>query len=306
MIMRIKKALRLTGKDRFEDQVDNHRTTDDVRQPECVTPAPADPKRQIIAEILMSAGPRKSQDTGLGEDSCGLILRTDRCFFWIADGTSESAVLEHRTSRVSFSSRRLAHDLGDSFRRQALNGPEVREESSDSHTLIDRLLRTSLDEVMQKWSELLKQLQANDKPYLDSAFNEASGNFKDFSSTFLCGVMTTCGSLQIGCYGDSPFAVKIDNEVQVVRPKNLRFFMRLNRDIDGYSFTTSKEFATEGFCFDNVSLLIAGSDGIGRLPEMVKALIGELAFSEIRTQFSLYEPRTHDDKALCILSLEGF
>lgn len=268
-------------------------------------PAEGSATPQIIAEMLMSAGPRKSQDIELGEDACGLIMRPRDCFFWIADGTSESAILEDEASRVSFSSRRLAHDLGAAFRTLALETPTLKD-SAVQQSLTEKLLRGSLEAVMQQWVDNLKQLENDERQFLNEAFNDGSGDSKDFSSTFLCGLLSTNSSLQMAAYGDSPFVVKFNETIKVYRPKNYRFFMRLRREADSYAFSTSRDIRAESFCFENTRFVVAGSDGIGKLPEMIEALSGKFEFSDIRKHFALYRPRTHDDKSVCIVSLEGF
>ena len=159
---------------------------------------------------------------------------------------------------------------------------------------------------MQSWAKTLNQIQSTDKSYLDENFSEATGDIKDFSSTFLCGVLTTSGYLQVACFGDSPLVVNSANEIKVVRPQNYRFFMRLNREANKYFFSTSKTFNIETFYFEDTSFIVAGSDGVGRIPELVQALAGNFSFGEIRSKFALYNPNTKDDKALCILSLENF
>lgn len=261
---------------------------------------------QIVAEILMSAGPRKDNDTGLGEDASGLILTHEHCFFWISDGTSESAILEDKSRKINFSSRVLAQDLGESFRKQIVGFSELRDRLNAKENVIGQLLTESLDGVMVKWSEALDSIQVSHTEVLKDNFDESAGNSNDFSSTFLCGVLTSAGQLQVGCFGDSPFLVQISNETRVVRPNNYRFFMRLINNEGHYYFTTSNSYEIETYAFDDVRLLVAGSDGVGLIPELVKALSGKFSFSEIRSKFSFYDPRTKDDKVLCILSLDNF
>lgn len=263
-------------------------------------------EKQIIAEVMMSAGPRKSEDSGLGEDACGFIWRSDLCFFWISDGTSESAILEDKSCKINFSSRTLAQELGEGFRREILNMSRVKEKITEKEKIIDKLLIASLDRVRDVWSEQLNRIQRDNKNYLDSVFSEDASKCIDFSSTFLCGVITTGGDLQVGCYGDSPFVVKAGNKTSIIRPENYRFYMRLNRESDIYCFKTSNKHPIESYCFENVSYVVAGSDGIGRLPEFVKALDDNFSFGRIRNLLVPYEPNTKDDKAICLLSLENY
>lgn len=261
----------------------------------------------IFAEILMSAGPRKEADTGLGEDASGLIVTNKHCFFWISDGTSESAVLEDTEHNQRFSSRVLAQDLGESFRQQIPGLHDLQEKLGKNEDVIRQLLFNSFNEVMDRWAVSLNLIQAENPQFLSKTFDENSANILDFSSTFLCGVLTVDGRLQVGCFGDSPFLVQVNNETRVIRPKNYRFFMRLTKDVEGHHrFITSNNHEIETYSFDEVRLVVAGSDGIGRIPELVKALSSDFSFSDIRRKFSFYDPRTKDDKALCVVSLEEY
>lgn len=262
--------------------------------------------RQIIAELLMSAGPRKQNDSGLGEDAGGLLLNGDRCFYWISDGTSETAILENKDLRVDFSSRRLAQELGESFRLQIVYSDVSKANITLEDKVIGALLIQSMNAVMLKWSSSLDEVLRADKSFLDKAFDSAVTDNMEFSSTFQCGVLTSNGILQVGCFGDSPFLIKKKNRTHLYRPKNFRFFMRLNREDNLYSFTTSNEFAIEEYSFDEITFVAAGSDGVGRLLEFVHSMGPRFTFTRIRNKFSWFMPNTHDDKTLCILSLENY
>lgn len=300
----IKNYLRPMVKEILDERTDETNKPNEAEQP--TQEIALKEEKQIIAEVMMSAGPRKSDDSGLGEDACGLILRSDLCFFWIADGTSESAILEDANRKINFSSRILAQELGESFRKQTLNSTQLKQKLDLKENVIGSLLESSLESVFESWSKKLHQVQSVSREYFDENFSEATGDIKDFSTTFLCGVLTTNGYLQVVCFGDSPFVVNSANEIKVIRPQNYRFFMRLNRENNEYFFSTSKTFNTEIFAFEDISFIVAGSDGVGRIPELVQALAGKFSFSEIRSKFALYNPNTKDDKTLCILSLEKF
>lgn len=290
---------------------DNGETVESASTGEAMRGGKSRQEKQIIAEIIMTAGPRKEQDIGLGEDVCGLILKNDVCFFWIADGTSETPVLKDNRLTINFSSRTLAQQLGQSFRKLVLkNSEKISDKVNTKQAVMQDYLKSTLEDVEKEWSKTLKDIQIDSKDFLDKNLSEINSSQKDFSSTFTCGCLTTHGHLQMGCYGDSPFLVKTDNEIRIFKPENHRFFMRLNRDRQEYLFSTSNNHKTEYYEYENVSFLIAGSDGIGQIPDLVKSLIGtgkdKFSFAEIRHKIILFNPRTKDDKTLCILSLESF
>ena len=258
---------------------------------------------------MMTAGPRKERDMGLGEDGCGLILTNDLCLFWIADGTSESTILKDSRLTINFSSRTLAQQLGQSFRKLVLeNSERITERVNNKQEVIENYLKSTLEDVKKEWSETLEKIQIDSKGFLDKNFSKTI--IKDFSSTFTCGCLTTGGHLQMGCYGDSPFLVKSGSEIIIVKPENRRFFMRLNRGERAYYFSTSNTHEIQCYKYENVQFFVGGSDGIGQIPNLVKNLIGtgegKFSFAEIRHKIILFDPKTQDDKTLCILSLESF
>jgi hypothetical protein len=268
-----------------------------------------DKQYQIIAEAIMTSGPRKFDDTGLGEDACGLFLSNGYCAFWIADGASESPVLTDRNLDLTFSTRALAQDLCLCLREHILaNIDGLGEMLYRKEPIVEQVLRGCLETVLTRWNDRLHRIVCTNLAVLDQAFADPLSNTKDFSSTFLCGFIDTTGHMQIACYGDSPVVVRCrDNVYTVCRPEPYRFFLRLRKQNDAYDdFVSSNQFKIRSEAYDNVSLVIAGSDGVGKLPEFIQAQGGMFSFAEIRSRLHRFDPRTADDKTLCIISLEKY
>lgn len=267
---------------------------------------PPTKERQFIAELLMTAGPRKEKDGELGEDACGLVIRSNACYFWLADGTSESALLEDQKRRIQFSSRRLAQELSSVFRQSTVDHPDLAERLDNSTPVIAELLRSCLTTVLDRWNVHLAETLKSDQGWLDQAFLPEMAPSRDFSTTFLCGGLTRNGNLQAACYGDSPFTARSEEQFTVFRPLNYRFFVRLLKQGSSYLFVSSKEFEIQTIDLTDVSVVVAGTDGAGNVFELIQSQGSTCPFRELRHRINLFRPNTHDDKSLCIISLEDY
>jgi hypothetical protein len=92
--------------------------------------------------------------------------------------------------------------------------------------------------------------------------------------------------------------------MRVYRLSNNRVFLRLRRDDGAYSFDelVMQEVATTQFC--GADLVVAGSDGVGLLPEIISSQSRKLSWQDIRKQVHHFSPKKHDDKTLCIIQVE--
>lgn len=255
----------------------------------------------LTAEIMMTAGPRKAQDEELGEDVAGVLLNADFASFWIADGTSETPNLQNADYKVRFSSRLLAVELAQGFRTQIEKSS--RKKLSNGEIRIENLLKKLLDGIVATWNQSLAKIPEEGRSFLDRIFSAAPGMCLDFSSTFTCGILAQNGDFQGACYGDAPLLIKRYGEsIKKVARNNYRFFMRLNKQGDKYKFTTSNEHRIDFLCFNDVEIIVAGSDGIGRIPDLIEAQCRHFSFEEIRSRIYRFFPGTKDDKTLCILA----
>lgn len=262
-------------------------------------------RRTFSAEVHMTAGPRKADDQGLGEDAGGFLLAGKQMGFWVADGTSESAVIGSQ-----FSSRRLAQDLGREFadafrrtRRQNPNFPEL-------------VVSGVISAVIDRWSNTLDDLMgtADGRDLLDQAFALDPDDLAmtgcthhshlDFSATFLCGRLSTEGALDYAISGDCKLLAHGRKAARISYPES-RLFLRLRRmDSDSYRFITSDPRDLKVGGVADVTLVAAGSDGIGRLDAMMAAQLGRLPIGTIRDNLHRFAPGTHDDKTLVVIELE--
>jgi len=254
---------------------------------------------QCIAEVMVSAGPRKDKETELGEDVAGVVVSPTYAFFWIADGTSESPYLRDEQSKIYFSSRLLAQELAIRFRERIWVAST---EELSNKDISKEMLQNCLENVLQSWNKTLENITDESHKYLKKIFEERQGTSIDFSTTFLGGILSRSGTLQVSFYGDSPLFVKQGESSTIIREPNYRFFLRLNKNGDEYIFTTSKEHKIVSHVLENVDVVVAGSDGIGKLPEFIQAQSKSFHFREIWNRLHKFSPQTNDDKSICILA----
>jgi hypothetical protein len=288
------------------DRSDNYETDEEVREEKGNHDATRD--YSITAEIMMTSGPRKSDaDHELGEDAAGVILTQDSSFFWIADGTSECPSIPINLpvhGRYAFSSRSLAQEIGLSF-RQYVGDLHKDYEDEAMRTILEK----SFFDVRDKWNQILGEFLQRTESQNDLAgyFGKDALNL-DFSATFICGALSKNGVLSTARCGDSLLLIKqADGKITIPPIEPYRFFMRLNRKADGYDFTTSTDLKImQDSPFPDVTMVVAGSDGIGQLPYFIKQQQTRFPFKEIRGHISRFIAKTYDDKICCILSRERY
>lgn len=269
-------------------------------------------RKRITAELLVSAGPRKDDDLPLGEDAGGVIVESSHASFWVADGTSESPVL------LDFSSRTMAQELGiyfveeigkitkDGFLNRIEHDPFL------SSTILKKAFSSLFGAWQKRASELLES--ENARKAFDTAFKlddrtaeltmKTHLDFVDFSTTFLGGFISGNGTGQAACVGDCPLCVGVDKDLHVYRLSNNRIFLRLRRLSDGYRFDRpciSEDISAQSF--SNASLVIAGSDGVGLLPEFLKEQMKFFSWPVVRNRIHKFIPNSHDDKTFCVIHL---
>lgn len=268
---------------------------------------------RMTTELLITAGPRKDDDVALGEDAGGVIMGENMASFWVADGTSESPVV------CDFSSRNMAQELGNHFVEELSRIPEnelISRLEHEEQAPVSMMLEKAFISLLRAWSKRLDGFLNSDngRKTIDTFFELDGQNmnlnslthfeFIDFSTTFLCGLVSKSGTGQVACIGDCPFCVGGINGLRVYRLSNSRIFARLRRLSDGYRFdpvSVSEDIAVQRFT--KASIVIAGSDGIGRLPEFLKEQMKSFSWAEIRKRIHRFIPNTHDDKTLCVIHI---
>jgi len=253
----------------------------------------------LEAEIFMSAGPRKrdlaeGDDTQLGEDASGVLIRNDTCYFWLADGASDSDKI-HGNGEVLFSSRILAQDLGALFIKEV----KERCKTVPAEDLKDIFL-TVLDKARQEWQRRLSEIKTQDAPSM------CEKNSLDFSAVFLCGCLKTDRSLSVIYYGDAEFIYQKDGKVEEPPSNKHRFFLRINKGvlISDWTVVTTKEHKLgPQLNTTHVNWVIAGTDG-SKLLSVVKKLEEPLLadpMQSLHEHLRIFKPRSWDDKTLCVV-----
>ena len=262
-------------------------------------------KKILYAEMMGTAGPRKENDEGLSEDSGGVIIFGELCFFWISDGTSESSKVINQQHRLNLSSRTLAMSLGNHFRICINKWLQSSIEFPSTENIADILLRETLTETQKYWQSKFDFVYKNDQSFLPKIFQSTCADHKDFSSTFSCGVFDVKGNLDLSCYGDSPYIYQNhDGAYHSFKPENRRFFLRLNKK-DGV-FTTSNTVFTHFNKLSLINRIILCSDGVDDLPNLISQLGSNNSFTKIRELIPEYFPHSHDDKTMCMVSIVSY
>lgn len=267
---------------------------------------------KISAELFVTAGPRKDDDIELGEDAGGIIVEGNCASFWVADGTSESPVV------MNFSSRSMAQELGFHFVDE-LNRIPKKELSvfvEQDPTLVSNLLKKAFDSFLNTWTATLIGLMESDKARkaIDSAFelkeqtrqvtSRTHHEFIDFSTTFLCGIVSARGIGQAACIGNCPLCIGKANSLQFYRLSNNSIFARLRRVSEGYRFdpaSISEDIIVQKF--KNANIVVAGSDGIGKLPEFLTEQMKSFSWTDIRKRIHRFIPKSNDDKTFCVINI---
>lgn len=265
----------------------------------------------LTAEMFVSAGPRKSRaagngDSELGEDCCNCVITRDLAYVVIADGTSDQESIRLPDSRVKFSSRLLAQTVtacvGNALGDMALD------EASDSELITRVESAWSASEAL--WKEWLQDAEEctqaahiNSAQYVSQLFEERP-QFVSFSTTLLIAALSVSGKAMIANFGDSVWVVK-HNSGNYVTYKNLtpgRLSMRLCVNADSLSIVANAMEPAGVKRLTEVSFIAAGSDGVGRLPELIIAQGSTQPRSEFMRRLLRYAPQTGDDKLFCLVA----
>jgi hypothetical protein len=269
-------------------------------------------KNRISAEIFVTAGPRKDDDVALGEDAGGVIVEQNLAWFWVADGTSESTVV------MDYSSRSLAMQLGSHFVDELTRIPvrNLMNRIECDSTLIPNLLQKAFNSLLDSWTISLTSILESDdgKKIIDKAFelnpetrkvtSRAHQEFIDFTTTFLCGVVTNHGTGVAACIGDCPLCAGGADGLNVYPLNNDGILVRLRKVCGGYKFdrnSISADITLQRYTDANI--VMAGSDGVGKLPEFLAAQMKSFSWPEIRKRIHRFIPKSDDDKTFCVIKI---
>ena len=269
-----------------------------------VPPLAAPAARTPRAEIFISAGPRKTaDDTELGEDVAGTVVTPDRIYFWVLDGTSDSATIRDDKGREIFSSRLFAHTIGSALRELSL-----------AYSTAPPLAMAALDQAAAEAHAQVAQHQPDLLRFIAEQPPEAL--LWDASTTLLLGILHAHGEadlFRIGdskaiCYGPDrqPRRSSIDR-----KPTSLglgRLYVRLHRGEDGAAptaqiYVPEQEAQLHHELVPDVRRVIAFSDGISANTEQYLLLrAGQDDDAQLYVTLPRLPNRTFDDKTLLIAS----
>lgn len=274
------------------------------------------PKSFIKSEIILSAGPRKdngNNDTELGEDVAGAVSFPNQTFFWILDGTSDSAAIkslgvEDNTMRHEevhiFSSRLLAQNIGYYIQKN------IRQCLEDKLEL-NELMTRAIAHVSAEWEKRLNNELPEKK---GSILQLIRKGFKPLcSTTVIMGRLLDDGNLYALRTGDSKlFPFKKANG-QLTLDKTFKFTADPTDEYDRIAFRLDVDEASQSFIIkqnipkwltqstDNVDYVFAFTDGIGRVTEAQLASDNPGIVEMIRQNIARIPQKTYDDKTLVIL-----
>jgi len=247
--------------------------------------------RQINVISLMSAGPRKSEnlETELGEDVIGFFSMKDATYFWVLDGTSDSAGIILQDGTHCFSSRVLAQVLG----YQILISLEKNKGN------LQNILENSIAETI----DILTKLVQGTNRDLKDKINETIINVGPLaiSTTILFGKFSNNGNLEILNLGDSDcLTFQIYNESNLkhieffkIEPNNRLFFILYQAEEQFHIRTNKYEEKISTQSISSVDSIVAFSDGVNTSKSALKTR-PEYALKVI----SAIDQRSFDDKSL--------
>lgn len=261
---------------------------------------------RLCAEVFQTSGPRKCSDDELGEDCCATFLSRDYAVFFLADGTGETPQLQLPNTSLVFCSRFLAQTLSLHTRNYFLSSTYSLLRATEFETY----LRNAWSDTAKEWNELLDiQLPSlNNEQHLSilsadwKRLIDSKVDFVDISTTFMCGGLHADGHACVVSAGDSVCVVKGTSGYRMWHPRqHARLFMRLHLQPGRYRFEADQQFSVEAADWLDVEQVIAGSDGIGKIPNLIEAQ-GTIPFPKLLSRILRLRTQKCDDKTMCILT----
>ena len=262
---------------------------------------------------MVTAGPRKnfSQDAiegdyGLGEDAAGLIIRQDKAFFWVLDGTSDSDQLtkpltsgDARQEEI-FSSRLLAQSIGWNLQQVIQHLPR-------QFTALD-LLKQAIQSAERDWQAKINSVVRSGAEAIGPVMEalQSKNGILQCSTTVIFGILDLKGRLDVCRVGDSKL-VTWPGKNDFPKSTGRQFVTLQQKENDiALSFNDFADLRSQHFQLEGIKTLIAMTDGIS--PQMETWLQNsELDFSDRKTReiIAHFKQKTYDDKAMCIIQIKG-
>jgi uncharacterized membrane protein YciS (DUF1049 family) len=258
-------------------------------------------KSYFFAETMTSAGPRKNDEIGLGEDVTGMLVREDFACFWIFDGVSDNHILKNDTGEY-FSSRLLAQSLALGLQMQLSN---INFESFDLQMALEKACTQALKNIQEKIDKLL----ISEKKQLLNAIQK--GDIPTIATTVLVGLLSKQGNLKIYRIGVDKWLALPNG--QLIDPKKdgaitdrIAFSLDESNGQLVVKMAQINDLARYAKSLDNISTVIGATDGVSStLLNWLKAQKQlDLANPNIRKIIANNRDYTGDDKSLCIIQLK--
>jgi len=271
------------------------------------------PGISIKSEIMLTAGPRKEisgNDTELGEDVAGIVSFSEESLFWLLDGTSDSAAITgkdqengYEVSHI-FSSRLLAQNLGHYIQKNIHRC--FREQIP-----LEDLLNNGCNYLKSEWE---KRINSELQEKKESILQQISRGHKILcSTTVIMGRLLNNGHLYALRSGDSKIFPFIQVNEQMELDKKFKLAADPKEDYDRIAFRPDYNQSTAAFVIkkntprwltetsEDVQIVFAFSDGIGRITEAQLASNNPGIVEVIRQNIGRIPQKTFDDKSLIIL-----
>ncbi|RYF96643.1 MAG: hypothetical protein EOO02_21865, partial [Chitinophagaceae bacterium] len=270
---------------------------------------PSSKRSYFLAEIMMTAGPRKSADSiapdrDLGEDVCGFINNNEEILMWVLDGASDYfSERNPDTGREYFSSRLLAQSVAGKLRENF---------SAINATSFQEIVTSIIESVKIDWVRAINALPEKEIAALRD--NILSGRPPECAATILIAKISLSGELLVYRSGDCKLLI-YQEEPGVLKYKPTPLSSKNNQSNDWLFF---RMMVTENNLIEimhnkplfevvsetGIQTIIGMSDGVGR--ETVESLAKDQSPDRelLRTKLVQQVQGTGDDKSLCMIEIK--
>lgn len=276
--------------------------------------------KYFFAELMLTAGPRKNFDTtirngdyDLGEDVAGFIIKNDKTFFWVLDGTSDSDILSRsqkgedlilktndQRQEEYFSSRWLAQSISIELQK-------CLQHLQPTPYNAKKILKYALKATEIAWKSKVESLENSEKERIKKLLLDQAQ--LRCSTTVIFGILDLAGNLDVCQIGDSNV---LTFPAKATPPKSKgRQFARLILDQSQRNivveFADFEDTWSVDFSQSNVATVLAMTDGISN--QVLAWLQSQTAIDfqqeQIRTVLAQQKQKTDDDKAFCVIQIKS-
>jgi len=256
----------------------------------------------FYTEVMSTAGPRKNfqedareGDYDLGEDVVGCIVKKDKAFFWLLDGTSDTPIFLTTDKKEIISSRLLSQDIGWNLQRIIWNKKDTIN-SEDA-------LRECLNSIVEDWQIKLNCLNDADKDRLFEILSLKAS--MTVSSTAIFGTLGINGNLNVSQIGDSFI---VTNPASNTPNLKGRLFVVIKANLEEKAFTVESNPFEDTRCntisLENIKTIIVGTDGVSHnTQKWLQLKPADFTDTAFRKTISAIKHGTCDDKALCVIQI---